>query len=90
MDKRFEATVYGRVQGVGFRYSTLEQANALRLKGWVANRNDGTVRVVAEGSESALTQLATWLQQGSRAANVEYVDLHWLEPTGEFSHFGVH
>ena len=77
------------MQGVGFRYSAQERASALHLKGWVTNRIDGTVRVVAEGPEPAIAQLVAWLQQGPRAAYVEHVDLRWMEPTGEFSHFGV-
>ena len=89
MDKRLEATVFGRVQGVGFRYSTQAMASSLHLKGWVANRFDGSVRVVAEGSEPVLMQLTAWLREGPRAAYVEQVEVRWMEPTGEFAHFGI-
>jgi acylphosphatase len=89
MNKRIEATVYGRVQGVAFRYATYNQATQLQLTGWVMNRPDGSVRVVAEGSERQLATLAAWLHQGPPAAHVELVDLDWLDATGEFSTFTI-
>ena len=46
---RVSAAVYGRVQGVGFRWFVRDRAEALGLVGWVRNRADGAVEVVAEG-----------------------------------------
>ena len=89
MNKRLEATVQGRVQGVAFRHYTQVEANRLKLTGWVANRGNGTVRVVAEGPEGALKQLAAWLQQGPPAAWVEDVDLRWMDAADEFSRFEI-
>ena len=89
MNRRIEATVSGRVQGVAFRHYTQSEARRLRLSGWVANRWDGTVRVVAEGPEGALSQLAAWLQEGPPSARVDHLDLRWLEASGEFSGFEV-
>jgi acylphosphatase len=89
MNKRLEATVYGRVQGVAFRHHTQVEANQLKLTGWVGNRVDGSVRVVAEGPESALSRLAAWLQRGPTSAWVEYVDLRWMDAANEFSSFEI-
>lgn len=89
MNKRIEATVHGRVQGVAFRHYTQVEANRLRLTGWVANRANGTVRVVAEGPESPLKQLAAWLQQGPPSAWVEDVDIRWMDAADEFSRFEI-
>ena len=50
VQERLDATVRGRVQGVGFRYMVLEEAHRLGLAGWVANEPDGSVRCVAEGT----------------------------------------
>lgn len=87
--KRISATVYGRVQGVAFRAYTLDEATRLGLTGWVANQRDGTVRVEAEGTESALQALVAWLHRGAPAARVDRVEVHWSEGTGEFHSFFV-
>jgi acylphosphatase len=87
--KRLEATVYGRVQGVYFRYYTVRQAEALDVTGWVANQPDGAVRVVAEGPAERLADLAHWLRQGSPGAQVERVETNWAVATGEFREFQV-
>ncbi|MBP6469375.1 MAG: acylphosphatase [Chloroflexi bacterium] len=89
MDKRMEAVVYGRVQGVSFRYFTEREANRLQLSGWVANQFDGTVRVVAEGPEAQLDKLINFLHRGSPSAWVERVAIDWTEATGEFMGFKV-
>jgi acylphosphatase len=66
--------VSGRVQGVGFRWSTARQAELLGVRGSVRNRSDGSVEVSAEGSSDALRQLAEWLARGPRGARVERVE----------------
>ncbi len=88
-DKRLDATVRGRVQGVGFRASTEAQARMLGLKGWVANRRDGSVAVVAEGAKPVLERFLRWLQSGPAMAHVDGVDVYWGEATGEFRGFVI-
>ena len=83
------AEVFGRVQGVGFRYSTLERAEALSLVGTVQNCWNGSVRVVAEGPRVRLESLLSWLKQGPMMAQVTRVDHEWRNPTGEYDHFEV-
>ncbi|MCA9933780.1 MAG: acylphosphatase [Ardenticatenaceae bacterium] len=87
--KRLEATVYGRVQGVSFRYYTQREAGRLNLVGWVANQADGAVRVVAEGPEDVLQEFETYLHRGSPAAHVSRVESRWFAPSGEFYRFEV-
>lgn len=87
--QRLAATVYGRVQGVGFRAATQREAARLGVTGWVANRWDGAVRVVAEGPDEALRRLLTWLHHGPPSAHVDRVDVAWEEGTGEFRGFQV-
>ncbi len=84
-----EATVIGLVQGVFFRQSTLHEAERLKLVGWVANRSDGAVQVVAEGDEGAYATLLGFLHEGSPAARVEEVVVGWSAATGEFTDFRV-
>jgi acylphosphatase len=62
--------VSGRVQGVGFRYWTVGEARRLGLDGWVRNRSDGTVEILAIGAAKSLTQLAKSCRQGPSAAQV--------------------
>ncbi len=87
--KRLEATVRGHVQGVFFRASTRDRAQALGLTGWVRNQPDGTVSVVAEGPEAQLQHLLQFLNEGPSQAHVMQVDVTWRDATGEFSHFAT-
>lgn len=77
---RMHARVWGRVQGVYYRASTRHEAEKLGLHGWVRNRADGTVELVAEGPERALEALLTWLHQGPDTAEVAEVEVVWEDP----------
>jgi acylphosphatase len=74
------AVVHGRVQGVGFRWFVRERARALGLKGWVRNRDDGSVEVLAVGQESALDRLRTLLRAGPAGARVLEIEDRNDEP----------
>ena len=84
-----EAVVRGRVQGVGFRYHVLQQARALGLVGYVHNRWDGDVEVIAEGERGRLDQLLSYLQVGPRSAWVREVETAWRPASGKFHSFEV-
>ncbi|MFK3558284.1 acylphosphatase [Pasteurella multocida] len=81
--------VYGLVQGVGFRYFTWKTAMQIGVKGYVRNRDDGSVEVVAVGSTTQLAQLHTWLIQGPRTASVEQVIEQEYADSREFTDFSV-
>lgn len=83
------AQAYGLVQGVNFRYSTLQRAQRLRLTGWVRNQPDGSVEVMAEGPRAAVEALLSFLQQGPPHAQVERVEAEWLPASGAFRGFDV-
>ena len=85
--KQLQATVYGRVQGVSFRYYTTQKANDFNITGWVMNKQNGTVEVVAEGSENNLNALLDFLLVGSPAATVDRVEHQWTTATGQFTTF---
>ncbi|MFP3895568.1 MAG: acylphosphatase [Anaerolineales bacterium] len=87
--ERFHTIISGQVQGVGFRYHARETARGLGITGYVRNRSDGTVEVVAEGKEETLRQFLSWLHTGPRLAHVEKVDTTWESFRGEFDTFGV-
>jgi acylphosphatase len=86
---RLEATVRGRVQGVGFRYWVLRGAADLAIVGWVANELDGTVRCVAEGPVEALDRLEHLLRTGPTGAIVDEVRAVRMPATGTMTGFGV-
>ena len=65
--ERLDASVRGRVQGVGYRLFALREAMASGLAGWVANEADGSVRVVAEGPRAGLDALLERLREGPPA-----------------------
>jgi acylphosphatase len=66
--------VRGQVQGVGFRYFVQQAANAIGVRGWVRNVDDGSVEVYAAGNSSQLSELAGLLGKGPRWAEVRGVD----------------
>lgn len=74
--------VFGRVQGVFFRAWTQEQAQDLKLRGWVRNSAEGTVQICAEGPKDKLQELLKRCEQGPPAARVEKVEVKW-EPSSQ-------
>jgi acylphosphatase len=86
---RLFAVVSGRVQGVGFRAFVVREARRLGLTGWVRNRSDGAVEVLAEGPERKLRELAALLRRGPPAAIVERLDCEWGAAGGERPGFNV-
>jgi acylphosphatase len=86
---RLMAVVHGFVQGVNFRYYTQRQARRLGLRGYVRNRGDGTVEVVAEGPRRAVGELYSWLHSGPPMAEVGRVEATWGAPSGREVAFEV-
>lgn len=86
---RLHAVVRGLVQGVSFRYYTYRQAQRLGLGGYVRNRWDSSVEVVAEGEREAVEQLLSWLHRGPPSAQVESVDCEWQDAKGDLRRFEV-
>ncbi len=87
--ERLHAVVEGVVQGVGFRQFTLYQAQRLDLHGWVKNRWDRKVEVIAEGPREKLDTLVLALNRGPAASEVRNVHLNWGQATGEFTEFTI-
>lgn len=85
--KRFR--IYGHVQGVGFRYFTWQYALKIGVTGFVRNLADGSVEVVAVGSESQIEALDAWLQEGPRTAIVDDVFVEDYLGEKEFTAFQV-
>ena len=83
------AVVHGRVQGVGYRFFVIDSATALGLTGYARNQGNGTVEVVAEGSQAGLDALLAELRRGPALARVDRVDASWAAYTGDYEGFRV-
>lgn len=86
---RADIIVYGHVQGVFFRASTLEFAQSVRLFGWVENLPDGAVEILVEGSSYAVECLLDWIKRGPHIATVTDVAVRYDKPKNEFQTFRI-
>lgn len=73
--------IHGLVQGVGYRYAMVREAERLGVAGWVRNRSDGTVEALVVGTEAAVGAMTDWAYAGPRGARVTRVDV--AEASGE-------
>jgi acylphosphatase len=89
MPERLHAVIRGDVQGVGFRYFVMRQARSLDLRGWVRNREDGSVEMVAEGERADLERLLDDVRRGPSQARVGDVRVDWSAAGGELKPFGL-
>ncbi len=87
--KRVHVIIRGRVQGVFFRAATQREAKRLGITGWVKNRPDGSIELLAEGEEDAIRELTSWASHGPSAARVDGIDVRWRGYTGEFYEFSI-
>jgi acylphosphatase len=84
------AIVYGRVQGVYFRYFVRNVARRLGLRGYVRNLASGdAVEIKAEGEKPQLDRLLEELKTGPPGASVKRVETDWSEYTGQFANFTI-
>ncbi len=87
--KRIHLVYSGRVQGVGFRFTTESIALSLGIVGWVKNLPDGRVEVLGEAEEKTLVRFLEKIRNGPMKPYIRGVKTTWGEPTGEFEDFRV-
>lgn len=75
--------IRGRVQGVGYRYFVLREADALGVSGFARNLPDGRVEIVGEAADGVLVEFEARLAEGPAFAHVEGVDRAPLPPRGD-------
>lgn len=80
--ERRHVTVYGFVQGVGFRFAVERAARTRGVAGWVRNRPDGTVEAVFEGDPDGVEALVDFCRRGPRGSDVDRVDVSAESPEG--------
>jgi acylphosphatase len=78
--KRVRVLVRGRVQGVGFRASAVDEGRRLGLRGWARNLPSGEVEVEAEGEDAAVEAMVAWLRKGPPSARVLNLDVDDRRP----------
>ncbi len=83
------AKVYGRVQGVGYRYFVKDNALDLNLTGCTRNLIDGSVEVLAQGREDNLQKLIQLLKKGPFLAKVEKLELIFRKPIVSYENFSI-
>jgi acylphosphatase len=86
---RVHVIVHGRVQGVGFRLFAVQEATRRGLAGWVRNKGEEEVEIVAEGSKEQLQDFLSVLRQGPALACVQSWEVQWQPATGEFRAFSA-
>jgi len=83
MIERRRYRVFGRVQGVGFRAFVWREAQRLDVAGWVRNRFDGSVEVLADGVSTEHDRLVEILETGPRMSRVDRVESLEESSSGE-------
>ncbi len=88
-ERRAEILVDGLVQGVGFRYFVVREAEKLNLNGFVKNLPTGEVLAIVEGSEGLILELYKQMKIGPMRSSVRRHKIEWSETKNEFNGFGV-
>src|SRR5688572_19792083 len=86
---RAHVRLSGRVQGVGFRYSTADEARRRKLTGWVRNLESGAVEAVFEGPPDLVQDILRWCQRGPSGAWVRELKAAWDEPLEDLRQFDI-
>lgn len=87
--KQYTIIISGRVQGVGFRFSARENARKYNIKGFVMNKSNGDVKIVAEGQENDLESYLSWCRQGPSHAWVDNVIVHRSDEVSNYKYFDI-
>lgn len=86
---RVQLIITGKVQGVGYRISARREAERLNISGWVKNKPNGHVEIMAEGHQTQLDQFIKWAQTGPQYADVHDVVIKKLIADNEFKQFNI-
>ena len=81
--------ITGKVQGVGFRYFVLQQAQKLGINGWVSNKPNGDVEALAQGEKADLERFISKVKEGPSFSRVEDVSLNWVNEADQYFGFEI-
>ena len=82
-------TISGKVQGVGFRYFVLREAQKLGINGWVSNKSNGNVEAFAQGEKADLERFIAKVKEGPSFSRVEDVSLNWVNEADQYFGFEI-
>jgi acylphosphatase len=88
-NERMHAFIQGTVQGVGFRFFIYQTGLNLQLYGWVRNRINGNVEILAEGSREKLDTLLKETRKGPQMAQIVKVDVEWQKSRNDLPPFTI-
>ena len=88
-NERLHAFVHGTVQGVGFRFFIYQTGLNLQLYGWVRNRINGNLEILAEGSREQLDTLLRETRKGPQMAQIIKVDVEWQKCRNDLPPFTI-
>ena len=80
--------VYGKVQGVGFRFYTQKTAREMAVKGFVKNERDGSVYIEAEAEDNIIKTFIEWVKKGPEWARVDEINVQEM-PVQKFENFTI-
>ena len=83
MEKNLKIKIFGRVQGVSFRYYTQQKARELGIRGYVKNMPDGSVHIEATGEKDKMYQFVDFCRQGPSMARVDNLETENTDPVKE-------
>ncbi|OCG13345.1 hypothetical protein A9G24_07965 [Gilliamella sp. App6-5] len=90
MIKKVKINVSGRVQGVGFRFFTYQQAKTLGLVGYVRNLENGDVEIIAQGDDLQIAKLTKWIENGGPASSrISHINICELLLQNDLTSFNV-
>lgn len=81
--------ISGRVQGVFYRATTLQEARARGLSGWVRNLHDGRVEAMVQGPREKVESLIQWCYKGPSGASVSGIDVEYGDPDDTLGEFDI-
>lgn len=87
--KNIRIRVIGRVQGVNFRQTCKTLATRYGVTGYAENKSDGSVEIVARGSEDQLHQFIVWMQRGSTFSRIDSFQYETIEDETEYENFSI-
>ena len=85
--KQAHVFISGSVQGVGYRYFVLTNAQKLGLTGWVRNTKEGGVEAVLQGKKDTIQELIDLCKQGPFMAEVKHIGFEWEEREDQLTNF---